>query len=189
MRLLHPLWRRAGAVFATGFPLALGAPVGAQSPPDSAVVVALVRHAVAHLPPRDSALRSAPWRVEASDSASRAWRSAAAAVAAAIKARAASRRDSIQAVMTLGEYADSGGVHHLSVEIVTLGRCGATWERAWAYTTWYEVLGREVSGAWEFMPPREVGHGDPTVCLERPDLNPDGAAARPITERTPRRGT
>jgi hypothetical protein len=80
-------------------------------------------------------------------------------------------------------------VHRLSVEVVTLGRCGATWERAWAYTTWYEVLGREVSGAWEFMPPREVWHGDPTVCLERPDLNPEGRQRVPITKGTPRNGT
>ncbi|HWR52763.1 MAG TPA: hypothetical protein VN428_16755 [Bryobacteraceae bacterium] len=164
----------ARAILAISVLLASSAQAGAQAPPDSEVIVALMRNAVANLPPRDAALRRAPWRVEVSDSSSRAWRLVAAGVEAAIARRTVSRQDTVQAVMTLGEYTHSDGVHRLSFDVITMGRCGTSWRRAWAYITWYEVEARRASKDWAFMPLREVAHGDPTICLDRPDLGVDG---------------
>ena len=172
-----------GAMIAVSF----GAPLVAQSAPDSGAIVALALHAFAHLPPRDSALRRAPWRVEAQDAKSREWRAAAAGVAAALGARVVSRQDSVQAVMTLWQYADSSGVYRLDFEVATVVRCARTWVRAWAYDTSYEVLGRQLSGAWKMTPPREVMHGDPTVCREWPGLSADGRRRGPAPSTSKRR--
>jgi hypothetical protein len=146
---------------------------------DSATVVALVLSAIKQLPPRDSGLRRAPWRVEVADSTSRAWRAAAAGVAAAIGARPRSEKDSVQAIISLEAYTATRRMRRLEFSITTIGRCGQTWDLAYAYNTSYDVVTRRISGRWVTAPPTETGHGDPTICVERPEFDRDRPVRAP----------
>jgi hypothetical protein len=140
---------------------------------DSASVVALVLSAIDHLPPDDAGLRRAPWRVEAFDSTSRTLRAAAAGVATAIGARPPSERDSVRAILQLGAYTATPLARRLHFSVVTIGRCGQTWDRAYAHVTSYEVVARRISGRWVTSPPTALSHGSPTLCLERPEFDRD----------------
>ena len=149
---------------------------------DSASVVTLVLSAIERLPPRDSGLRRVPWRVEVSDSTSHALRAAAPGVAAAIGVRPRSERDTVQAILELEAYAAAGRVRRLRFSVATIGRCGQAWDSVSAYNTSYEVVARRRSGRWVTSPPTELGHGDPTMCLERPEFDLDRPVRPPSNE-------
>lgn len=146
---------------------------------DSAGVVALVLSSIERLPPDDSGLRRVPWRVTVVDSTSHVLRAAAAGVTAAIGARPASDRDSVQAILELWWYSAGARVRRLRFSVATIGRCGATWSSAWASVSSYEVVARRTAKRWVTGPPTMIAHGSPTLCMPRPELVPDRPVRRP----------